>query len=529
MRVIVVGAGLNGLVAGAYLASRKNSVLVLDRNPVAGGAAVTKEFAPGFRAPALSHALGPVHRDVVRALHLDRAGLEFKLPDPALTALGRDGKTIVFHRDPVLTAGSIHRVASGDAVRWAEFLKVTQRIAGLASKVSREPPPSVDDVTARDWWALLQVGRKARALGKRDLSRLVRWMPMSVADLVAEWFESDLLRAAISAQAVFGNPAGPMSAGTGAMLLQRFGVDPHPVGSGATVRGGPGALIDALVQTVKHHGGSVRTGARVTKIVTRAGRVKSVVLENGDELAADVVLSAVAPAETFVNLVDPIDLPPTFLERVRHIRARGVTAKINLALNGSPVLAELDGDPVPLRGRLLIAPNVMYLEKAFDATKYGQMSQEPWLEFVVPTMTDSSLAREGQHVMSIYAHFAPRHLRGARWADRRDALLESVLRVLDPHAPGLRALIAAVDVLTPEDIETHLGLPGGHIFHGEPTLDQSWLARPLLGWAQYRTPIAGLYLGSAGTHPGGGLTGLPGLLAARSVLRSGARITGLGL
>jgi phytoene dehydrogenase-like protein len=517
MRVAVVGAGLNGLVAAAYLASHKASVVVLDRNPIAGGAAITKEFAPGFRAPAYSHALGPVHRDVVRALHLDRAGIEFTLPDPALTTLGHGGKTIIFHRDPVLTAGSIHRVASGDAVRWSEFLKVTHRIAGLASKISREPPPSVDDLTAREWWALLSVGRKARALGRRDLARLVRWMPMSVADLVGEWFESDLLRAAISAQAIFGNAAGPMSAGTGAMLLQRFGVDPHPLGSGATVRGGPGALTDALVQMVKHHGGTVRTNARVSRIATRAGRVKSVVLESGDEITADVVLAAVSPAETFGHLVDPIDLPPTFLERIRHVRARGVTAKINLALGGPPVFNELDGDPVPLRGRLLVAPTVLYLERAFDATKYGQMSAEPWLEIVVPTMTDQSLAKEGQHVMSIYAHFAPRHLRGASWADQRTALLESVLRVLDPHAPALRKLIAAVDVLTPEDIETGLGLPGGHIFHGEPTLDQSWLARPLLGWAQYRTPIAGLYLASAGAHPGGGLTGLPGLLAARAV------------
>jgi phytoene dehydrogenase-like protein len=517
VRTVVVGAGLNGLVAGAYLASRKSTVVVLDRNPTAGGAAVTKEFAPGFRAPAYSHALGPVHRDVIRALHLDRAGLEFRLPDPALTALGHGGKTIIFHRDPVLTAGSIHRVVSGDAVRWAEFLKVTQRIAGLASKISREPPPSVDDLTAREWWSLFKVGRRARALGRRDLARLVRWLPMSVADLVAEWFESDLLRAAISAQAIFGNPAGPMSAGTGAMLLQRFGVDPHPLGSGATVRGGPGALSDALVQMVRHHGGAVRTNARVTRIQTRAGRVKGVVLESGDTIDADVVIAAVSPAEIFVNLVDPMDLPPTFLERVRHIRARGVTAKVNLALTGSPVFAELDGDPLPLRGRLLVAPDVLYLERAFDATKYGQMSAEPWLEVVVPTMTDASLAAEGQHVMSIYAQFAPRHLRGANWTDRRDALLESVMRVLDPHAPGLRKLIAAVDVLTPEDIETGLGLPGGHIFHGEPTLDQSWLARPLLGWARYRTPIAGLYLAGAGAHPGGGLTGLPGLLAARAV------------
>jgi phytoene dehydrogenase-like protein len=230
-------------------------------------------------------------------------------------------------------------------------------------------------------------------------------------------------------------------------------------------------------------------------------------------------VSAIDPKQTFANLVDPVELPATFRERASRLRARGVLAKINLALSGPPVLPEFVADPLPLRGRLLIAPDVAYLERAFDATKYGQVSVEPWLEVLVPTMTDSSLSDEG-HVMSVYAHCAPRHLRGTSWADQKEPLYQSVLRALEPHMPGLASLIVEREILTPEDLERQWGTSGGHIFHGESALDQSWVARPLLGWSQYRTPIAGLYLASAGTHPGGGLTGLPGLLAAKAVDRS---------
>jgi len=523
--VIVIGGGLNGLVAGAYLAGRKRSVLILDQRPVPGGAAITSEIMPGYRAPTLSHALGPISRDVMRALHLDRAGLEFRTPDPALTALGDAGQAIVFHRDPVLTAGSINRVHAGDAGRWGEFLTLAHRIASIASSVSRRPPPSIDDPSARELWALLRVGRKARSLGKRDLARVARWLPMSVADLTSESFESELVRAALSAQAIFGNPAGPMSAGTGGMLLQRLGLDPHPLGSGVTVKGGPGAVADALVSIAVSRGATVRAGTRVTRIVIDRGRAAGVATENGDTLEARAIVAAIDPKLALAGLVDPIALPPTFLERVRHIRARGVTAKINLALSGPPELVELAGDPVPLRGRLLIAPSVQYLERAFDATKYGAVSSAPWLEVSIPTMSDPSLAEPGRHVMSICAHFAPRHLRGTTWTAQRDAFYESVLRVLDPHMPSLRPLIAGREILTPEDLEERWGFSGGHIFHGEPALDQSWIARPLLGWAQYRTPIAGMYLASAGAHPGGGLTGLPGLLAARTVEHDTRRST----
>jgi phytoene dehydrogenase-like protein len=516
--VIVIGAGLNGLVAGTWLARRKYSTLILDQRPSVGGAACTSEIAPGFKTPGLSHSLGPVHRDVIRAFDLDRAaGLQFIAPDPALTTLGSGDHHVVFHRDPVLTAASLARVSPRDAGRWQAFLQSAQRVSSVIAALQRHAPPTIDDVGAREMWRLLGVGWRARGIGSRDLARLLRWMPMAVADLTGEWFEHDLVRAAIAARAVFGSAAGPRSAGTGAALLQRLAEDPMPVGSGATVRGGLGALSDALAAVARRAGAEVATGRRVAKVACENGRATGVILDDGTAIPSRAVVSAVDPRQTFLGLVDPGDLPPDFLERMRHYRARGVTAKVNLALSELPVFPALHGDAVPLRGRVLVAPTIDYLERAHDAAKYGQMSDEPWLEFTIPSVADPSLAPPGSHVMSIYAQAAPRHLRSSAWSEQSGALYERVIRVLEAHSPGLARLIVQREVLTPEDLEARWGLSGGHIFHGEPAIDQSWVARPLMGWAQYRTPVAGLLLASAGTHPGGGLTGMSGLLAGRAV------------
>ena len=516
--VVIIGAGINGLIAAIALARRKRSVVVIDQHAAPGGAAITTEFAPGYRAPTLSHAIGPLHPDLARGLRLDRAGVEIITPDPALTTLGRSGQTITFHRDPVLTAASISQHAPDDAARWHEFITAAQRLGAFVGRIAQQPPPSIDDLSARDGLRLLALGRRARRLGRRNLIRLTRWAPMAVADLAGEWFKSELLAGAISAHAVFGHPAGPWSAGTGGMWLQRLAADPMPVGGGVTVRGGPGALSAALAKMAIEAGASVRLESAVQQVQVGSGRATGVVLATGDEIPARVIVGAIHPKRLMLDLVPASALPPSYLERMRHVRARGVTAKINLALSESPVFTSLHGDPVPLGGRLLIAPDPDYVERAFDATKYGAMSEAPWLEVSIPSMFDGSFAAEGRHVMSIYVHYAPRHLRGLEWDANRDALFKSVMRVLDEHAPSLQSLIVGREILTPEDLERRWGVIGGHIFHGEHALDQSWIARPLLGWARYRTPVRGLYMASAGTHPGGGLTGLPGMLAARAVL-----------
>ena len=345
--VVVIGAGVNGLVAGAWLAKQKLETIILDAREAAGGAAITSELAPGFSVPALSHALGPIAREVVRALHLDRAGIEFITPNPMLTTLGGGEDAIVFHRDPVLTAQSINLVSPGDAGRWSEFERTTQRLGAVMNLVHREIPPAIDGMPARDLWRWLMVGRRARALGRRDLARLMRWVPMSIADVTGEWFEHGLLQAAIAAHAIFGNPAGPRSAGTGGMWLQRLGADPMPVGSGVTARGGPGAVAHALAGIATKAGAKVRLASRVARIQTQHGRVTGVVLASGDEIPARAVVCAIDPRQAFVDLVDPMDLPASFLERMRHYRVRGVTAKINLALSGMPAFTALGGDAAP--------------------------------------------------------------------------------------------------------------------------------------------------------------------------------------
>jgi phytoene dehydrogenase-like protein len=417
----------------------------------------------------------------------------------------------------VLTAQSIDRRSPTDAGRWRGFLQQIQPIAAVAGAIAHAPPPALEGAGGAPWWRWISLGRRAQRAGRAGLVRAARWGPMSIADVTAEWFTDELLRTAIAAHAIFGNPAGPYSGGTGGMWLQRLAADPLPAGSGATARGGPGALTAALAEAAVRAGVSIRTDARVERILVTDGRAAGVVLAGGEEIRARVVVAAIDPRQALLDLVDPMAIAPSVRERVRRYRARGVTAKINLALAGEPVFRALHGDRVPLAGRLLVAPSLDYLERAYDAVKYGRFSEAPWLEISMPSVPDPALAPPGRHVMSICAHFAPRELRAASWSAARDGLSKAVIDVLEAHAPGFRSLVLAQEVITPEDLEREWGLSGGHIFHGESALDQSWIARPLLGLARYCMPVGGLFLAGAGAHPGGGLTGLPGLLGAKAV------------
>jgi len=520
--VLIIGGGINGLVAATALARQKLSVLVLEQRETVGGAATTTTSTNGFRTPTLSHSLGPLSADVVRTLRLDRArpGLTFLLPDPVLTTLGQSGEVISFHRDDVLTATSIDRISPHDAGAWQPFVSTMQRLAAVMATVNRHAPPSIDAPSSAELWHLLGLGRKARALGRQDLARLARYAPVAVADLAAEWFDHELVQAAVAVRAVFGHHAGPWSAGTGALLMHRMADDPMPVGGGVTMAGGPGALSDALAALAEAAGVQVRTQARVVRVLTHGGAATGVALDTGEEIAAHAVVGAIDPKRLCLNLVDPADLGPTFLQRMRQVRGRGVTAKVNLSLVGKPAFAALHGDDLPLKGRILIAPDIDYVERAFDAAKYGKRSPHPWLEVATPTIGDPSLAPDGQHILSIYVHYAPRTLAEGTWAEQRDALYRSVIDTLTAHAPGIAGLVLEREVITPEDLETEWGFSGGHIFHGEETLDQWWVSRPALGAAQYQTPIDRLYFASAGTHPGGGITGQPGLNAARVISRA---------
>lgn len=511
--VIIIGGGLNGLVAANVLAKKKFSVLILEREDQVGGAAVTGTSALGVKSPTLSHSLGPVSADVCRTLRLDRAGIEFMTPDPALTTFGTSGEVVTFHRDHILTAASIERVSSADAAKWQAFGVTLQRLAQVVKELNRHQPPSVDSPASADLWRLLKVGRHARALGSRELARLGRYVPICVADLVSEWFESDLVQAAVAARAIFGHHMGPWSAGTGALLLQRLAEDPMPVGGGATIKGGPGAFSAALASMATQSNVTIRTGVKVARVLTRAGAAAGVALESGEEILAHAVVGAIDPKQLLLSLVDPTDLPPTFRQRVQQIRARGVTAKVNLTLNGVPVFTALHGDDLPLRGRMLIAPSIDYLERAHDATKYGGMAASPWVELSCPGINDDTLVAQGHHPLSMYVHGVPNNP-----GITREEVLTRALAVIAPHAPALESQIVEQEVFTPADLESRWGYSGGHFFHGEGALDQWWVSRPLLGWAhRYASPVEGLFLASAGTHPGGGLTGQSGLNAARVI------------
>jgi phytoene dehydrogenase-like protein len=521
--VVVIGGGHNGLVAAFYLARAGLRPLVLERRPDPGGLVATEEFHPGFKAPAAFHTLGPIHPSVLKDLGLHRHGLQILDPDPRLFAPAPDGRAVVLHADAGRSARALQAISARDASRYPDFQRALESLGGVLGRILASAPPDIDRPTASDLLGLLGSARRFRRLQRRDQFALFRWAPMAAADLASEFFETEPLRAAIAARGVFGTFLGPWSAGTGAILLLRAALDPVPAGTASFPRGGMGALARALAAAVEAAGGTVRTGAAVARIRVRNGVATGAVLEGGEEIEARAVVSNADPKRTLLGLVDPVQLDPDFVVKMRHYRTPGALAKVHLALAGPPAFTAAKaegGDPSALlRGRIHIGPEIDYMERAFDASKYGEFSPRPWLEAMIPTLSDPGLAPPGGHVLSVCAHYAPCRLRGADWSARRDALGDAVVKVLAEHAPDLPGLIVGRQVLAPPDIEAAYGTTGGHLFHGEPALDQLFTMRPLLGWARYRTPVKGLYLCGSGTHPGSGVNGLSGANAARAILR----------
>jgi len=355
---------------------------------------------------------------------------------------------------------------------------------------------------------------------------LVRWGPMAVADFVAEFFDTELLRAVIASRGIFGTALGPWSAGSTAVLLLRAAADPHPVGSASFPHGGLGSFTRALAESAREAGAEVRTDAEVRHIRVKDGAVAGLVLANGEEISTNAVVSGVDPKRTFFQLVDPSHLDPTFALRIRNFRSNGTVAKVHLALGDLPLFPALTDAIAPegflkaLSGRIHIGPEIDYLERAFDASKYGEFSPVPYLDVTIPTLLDPTLAPEGKHVLSACVQFAPFKLKEGNWDDRRRQLADTVVKTLAAYAPNLPGLIEAMQVTTPQDLETSYGFTGGHIFHGELALDQLFTMRPVLDWARYKTPIRGLYLCGSATHPGNGLTGASGANAASEIIHA---------
>jgi phytoene dehydrogenase-like protein len=520
-RVVIVGGGHNGLVTAALLAKGGLSPVVLERRDQVGGAAATEEFHPGFRVSAAAHA-ADVSKDVASALGLAARGLRFLEPEPRLFAPLPDGRSLRLWGNPERSAAEIHRLSPKDAERYPEFHRTLGALAGVLTRLRALTPPDIDRPLSGDALSLLGLGLALRGLGREDGQRLLRFMPMAVADFAAEWFETEILRAVVCARGIFGAFAGPWSAGTTAnLLLQSAAHGGNGAGSATLVAGGLGALATALADAARGFGAEIRTGAAVERIVTRDGRVTGVVLAGGEEIAADAVASGVDPHRTFLRLLDPAVLDPEDRERIRGYRQQGMCSKVHLALAALPAFTAASAeDPAKLlAGRIHIGPEVDHLERAFDEAKYGGIASRPYLDVTIPTLADPSLAPAGRHVLSAYVQYTPYRLREGDWVSRREEVGDAAVRLLEQYAPGIGALVLHRQVLAPPDLEERYGLTGGHPFHGEPSLDQLFLTRPLLGWGRYRGPLPGLYLCGAGSHPGGGVTGQPGANAAREILK----------
>jgi phytoene dehydrogenase-like protein len=520
--IVIIGAGHNALVTAFYLAQKGLKPLVLERRGMVGGAAVTEEFHPGFRCSTVAHAGGPPLASIVRDMQLARHGLE-KLEGPVrLFAPSPDGRALVLATDPIAAARQIEQFSKKDAEKYIELHKALERTGAILSELLTLTPPVIEKPSNEDLWKLFKVGRKFRGLGRKEMMRVLRWGPMAVADFAAEFFETDLLRAAVAARGIYGAAMGPWSAGSTALLLLRAAADPYPVGNSAFPRGGMGALTSAMAAAAGQAGAEIRTGAEVERLVVKNGAVTGVVLRGGVEIPAKRVVSGADPQRTLLGLLDPVELPPSFAMKLQHYRSTGTAAKLNVALDSLPSFSALGNSPdgnAALAGRIHIGPGIDYLERAFDDSKYGDFSRAPYLDISIPSILDESLAPAGKHVMSVYMQFAPYRLKQGDWNQQREALADIIIKTVAAYAPDLPGKILARQILTPQDLETSYGLTGGHPFHGELALDQIFTMRPLLGCARYRTPVKRLYLCGSGTHPGNGITGASGANAAREILK----------
>lgn len=512
---IVVGGGHNGLVCASYLARRGRRVLVVEAAARVGGAAVTREFAPGFRVSACAHLLHLMPPALIRELDLAGHGLKLAAGALPTTALAEDSRHLP------LGPGSEAALAARsptDAAALADWRSLAQRLSRALHPLLGSTPPRLGSGEWGDAWRLLGLGWRVRRLGRRDMRELLRIGGMCVHDLLEERFSEPLLKGALALDAVLGTNFGPRSPGTVMSLLYRLAASGGAEAL-ALPQGGLGALSEALAGAARAAGAEIRTGGPVERILVRNDRVCGVRLASGEVIAARTVVSSADPKTTFLALLGAEHLDAGFVRRVSQLRSRGLAAKLHLALDRVPRFAGLDGEM--LRGRLLVAPSADYIERAYNHTKYGEWSGAPMLEITVPTLTDPGLAPPGKHVMSVIVQYAPYAVAGG-WESERRAFTARIIDTLSAYAPQLREDILASELLTPQDLEREFRMRGGHWHHAELALDQFLMLRPVPGAAQYRTPVPGLFLCGAGCHPGGGVLGLAGRNAARQVIREAA-------
>jgi len=521
--VAIVGAGHNGLVTAAYLARAGLRTVVLERRSRAGGPLVTEEIAPGVRAPVAADGVGGLREYIVRDLGLSAFGFRAIEPDVAAFAPSVDGgPALTLWRDPAGTVKELRTLRPRDADAFVAFDRKVRSLVRFLARVQATEPPDLAAPSLGDAMKGLTLLNAFRHVGRQQVRETLRVLPMSVADLVSEAVEDDALRGVLGARGIRYAAMGPRSAGTALNFLWDSASGGGAAGRTAFARGGPDALAEALVAAARSHGVTLRCGVDVSAIRTKRGSVEGVALANGEEIDARIVVSSADPKQTLLRLLDPAEVGPTLGWHAEHIRMPGVVAKVTLVLDALPAFGV---DDERLRGRIVIAPSLDDLERAFNDSKYGRISEHPYLEATIPTLTDPTLAPEGTHVITALFQYAPRHLRDADWDEAaHNRVADMAVRTLEAYAPGIAERIVARHVVTPADLEREYGLSGGHPMHGEHALDQFFAWRPLLGHARYRlAEIHGLYLCGAGAHPGGGITGLPGRNAARAILADARR------
>ena len=510
-QIVVIGGGHNGLVCAAYLAKAGRTVTLLEAADTIGGAAVTREFAPGFRVSACAHVLNMLDAGIRGELALGANGLEIASANLQTIALADDGNHLSISGDSVSGAG----VSETDQSALVEYRKRMGRFARLLGGLNKRPPPRLAVNNGGDLLSIARLGLDIRRLGKTDMNEFLRIAGINIYDVLEENFENPLLKGALSLDGVLGAHLGPRSNNSVLNALYRNSVDQ---GSMALPRGGMGAVTSALGAAAERNGVSIRTSSRVKRIQIDGDRIQGVELDNGEQIAAAAVVSNADPRTTFFGLLGARHLEAEFVRRIDNIRMNGNAAKLHLALDRLPEFTGLAQDKAG--ERLLIAPDVTYVERAFDHSKYGRYSTEPALEITIPSVHDDSLAPSGQHVLSAVVQYAPYTLKEG-WGTGKQAFLDQLIDLIGRYAPDLRQRVVASELLTPVDIEREFGMTGGHWHHGEYALDQAFMLRPVPGAAQYTTPINGLFLCGAGCHPGGGVMGNAGRNAAKVVLAQG--------
>jgi len=522
--VVIVGAGHNGLTAAAYLARAGVRALVLERRHVVGGAAVTEEVFPGFKFSVASYVVSLLRPEIIRELDLPRHGLEILPFDGSFTPL--DGDYLWMTNDPGRTYHELRRFSVNDAEAYHEFAQLITEIVRFIKPILAVIPPDPVRFDPRQWLPLAPLARQFRELPHDLQAAFVQLMTMGAADFLEQWFEHDAVIATMASWGIIGTFLGVRSPGTAYVMLHHYmGEVDGAFGAWGIPRGGTGAVSEAIASAARSLGAEIRTEAPVARIAVKGDRVTGVILESGEEIEAGVVLSNADARRTYLGLLEKGTLPPEFEEEVMKYKYRGSSAKVNLALDGLPDFTCLPGPGEHLRGALGFVASVDQLEEAYDDAKYGRFSRRPFLDVLIPTLVDPSMAPPDKHVMSCFVQWAPYHLADeAVWdGAMRDALGDAVIDVIAEHAPNIRNLILHRQVLTPLDLEETFGLTEGNIFQGELTLEQLFFNRPVPGWARYRTPIRNLWLCGSATHPGGGIMGAPGRIAAMQVLKSARR------